>query len=100
MKVLGQLGFLLCGGNFLWDDTSGIPRPAEEEVSDIFVVSFPLVMHLGLHRRGGLAATQLAVERFALRGGGVTNVLSTQDWRVSPLSQLIKNKKEHLVFLP
>ena len=69
MKVLGKLWFLLCGGNFLWDDMPGISRPAEEEVSDIFVVSFPLVVHFSLHRRGGLAVTQLAVERFALRGG-------------------------------
>ncbi len=89
MKVLGKLWFLFCGGHFLWDDASGIPLPAEEEISDIFVVSFPLVMHLGLHRRGGLAATQLAVERFALRAGGVTNVLSTRDRRISAVSQCL-----------
>ena len=76
MKVLGKLWFLLCGDNFLWYNMSGVSRPAEEEVSDIFVMSFALVMHFGLHRRGGLTVAKLAVERFALRGN-VTNVLIT-----------------------
>ena len=55
---------------------SDIARPGEEEVSDIFIVSFPLVVHFSLDWRGGLAVTQLAVERFAL-GGYFTNVLIT-----------------------
>ena len=68
MKVFGKLCFLLRGDHFLWDDMPGIARPGEEEVSDIFVMSFALVMHFGLHRRGGLTVAKLAVERFALRG--------------------------------
>ena len=68
MKVLGKLWFLLCSDHFLWDDMPGISRPTKEEVSDIFVVSFSLVVHFGLDRRGGLAVAQLAVERFTLRG--------------------------------
>ena len=79
---------------------SDIARPGEEEVSDIFVVSFSLVMHFCLDRRGGLTVAKLAVERFALRGRDKCSRYWARhgvDWRFSPLAMI---NKEHSVFVP
>ena len=79
---------------------SDIARPGEEEVSDIFVVSFSLVMHFCLDRRGGLTVAKLAVERFALRGRDKCShywACHGLGWRFSPLAMI---NKEHSVSVP
>ena len=43
-----------------------VTAPAQEEVSNILVVSLSLIVHLGLYRRGGLTPAQLAVEGLTL----------------------------------
>ena len=64
---LTRLGFLVRRCNFLRDNIPCVTTPVHEEVPDVLVVGLPLVMHLGLYRRGGLTPAQLAVEGLTLK---------------------------------
>lgn len=64
--ALTRLRFLIRRCTFLRDHILRVTAPAQEEVSNILVVSLSLIVHLGLYRRGGLTPAQLTVEGLTL----------------------------------